>query len=93
VEPFLQGAVAGRGTVTGLMPTYDYACAHCGTFAELRRIADRDRAAYCPKCRDPATRVVAASPHVGGMGSLHERETGDGRYARMRHARGCGCCV
>ena len=75
------------------MPTYDYACPRCGTFAELRRIADRDGAASCPKCGNAAARVVAASPHVGGLGSLHERETGDGRYARMRHATGCGCCA
>jgi putative FmdB family regulatory protein len=75
------------------MPTYDYACARCGTFAELRRIADRDRAADCRKCGDSAMRVIAASPHVGGMRSLHEREAGEGRYPRMRHAGGCGCCV
>jgi putative FmdB family regulatory protein len=75
------------------MPTYDYACARCGTFAELRRIADRDNAASCPQCGDGAQRVAAASPHVGGTRSLHERETSDGRYARMRHAAGCGCCV
>ena len=55
------------------MPTYDYACPRCGAFAELRRIADRDRAAYCPKCGDGAMRLVAASPHVGGLSSLHER--------------------
>jgi putative FmdB family regulatory protein len=75
------------------MPIYDYVCPRCGTFAEIRRIADRDRAADCPTCGDSAARVAVAGPHVGGMSSLHERETGDGRYARMRHAGGCGCCV
>ncbi len=75
------------------MPTYDYACTRCGPFAELRRIADRDSAAACPKCSGTATRVVAVSPHVGGVGALHARETSDGRYARMRHMAGCRCCV
>lgn len=74
------------------MPTYDYACARCGTFAAMRPIAERDRATNCPRCGEAATRLVA-SPHVGGMQSLHERETSDGRYARMRHAAGCGCCT
>jgi putative FmdB family regulatory protein len=75
------------------MPTYDYTCARCGPYSELRRIADRDRGADCPKCGEAVTRVAVASPHVGGLSSLHERETRDGRYARMRHAAGCGCCV
>lgn len=75
------------------MPTYDYACAQCGTFSELRRIADRDRGADCLKCGEAVTRVPLASPHVSGLSSLHERDTQDGRYARMRHAAGCGCCI
>ena len=81
-----------RGTVECAMPTYDYACTSCGTFAATRRIADRDQATDCPKCGRPATRLVS-SPHVGGVQSLHARETSDGRYARMRHAGGCGCCT
>lgn len=58
-----------------------------------RRIADRDRGADCPKCGETVTRVAVASPHVSGLSSLHERDTQDGRYARLRHAAGCGCCV
>ena len=74
------------------MPTYDYACTRCGSFAAMRTIAERDRETACPKCGQAAARLVA-SPHVGGVRALHDRETSDGRYARMRHAGGsCSCC-
>lgn len=73
------------------MPTYDYECTRCGPFAAMRPIAERDRATACPQCGTTAMRLIA-SPHVGGMRMLHDRETSDGRYARMRHGAGCSCC-
>jgi len=84
------------------MPTYDYTCAGCGPFEALRPMADRDRAAACPRCGQGATRRLAAGPAqigAGGVGEARRRLIGrqnralaDGSYPRMRHPLSCGCC-
>lgn len=78
------------------MPTYDYACASCGPFATLRRIADRDLPSECPECRQPAPRVLSQAPSLAGTEAsvrrMQRATYGDGTYPRMRHAAGCGCC-
>jgi putative FmdB family regulatory protein len=81
------------------MPTYEYACASCGPFDALRPIAERDRAADCPGCSQPAPRVLGGGPNLAGLAAATrrtmaagERAAGDGSYPRMRHPAACRCC-
>lgn len=46
------------------MPTYDYACQHCGEFDALRRLADRNLACACPQCGAAAERVITQAPRL-----------------------------
>lgn len=87
------------------MPTYDYACAVCGSFDAIRSIARRDEPADCPGCGQAAPRVLSAPPQLArldaGVRGAHEtnerarhapKSTRDGSYGRLRHPAGCGCC-
>jgi putative FmdB family regulatory protein len=71
------------------MPVYDYECADCGKFEAVRRIAERDEAAACPRCGMTAERVRVGAPALLG-GSSGGAAEGEGGYG-MRH-RGCSCC-
>ncbi len=86
------------------MPTYDYACAHCGGFEALRPSARRDEPAACPDCGAAAPRVLSAAPRLALMPAqtrqamaTNERArhepTSSRDYARLRHPAGCGCCA
>ncbi|MEM5436079.1 zinc ribbon domain-containing protein [Paraburkholderia diazotrophica] len=74
------------------MPVYDYECADCGAFEAVRRIAQRDEAADCPRCGSPAERVRIGAPALlgGSSASSGAASDGEGGYG-MRH-RGCTCC-
>ncbi|SEJ16455.1 FmdB family zinc ribbon protein [Paraburkholderia diazotrophica] len=76
------------------MPVYDYECADCGAFEAVRRIAQRDEAADCPRCGSPAERVRIGAPALLGGSSASASGSaasdGEGGYG-MRH-RGCTCC-
>ncbi|MBN3767859.1 FmdB family zinc ribbon protein [Burkholderia sp. Ac-20365] len=72
------------------MPVYDYECAECGAFEAVRRIADRDEPAGCPRCGTSAERVRVGAPALLGGGSSSGASEGEGGYG-MRH-RGCSCC-
>lgn len=85
------------------MPTYDYACGHCGGFEALRPSGLRDEPAACPDCGSASPRVLSAAPHLALMASGTRRamETNERSrhepvssrdYARLRHPAGCGCC-
>lgn len=90
------------------MPTYDYACAACGQFEAVRRMAERDAACACPSCGADARRLAVGAPGLAHLPAdtrkamdINERarheprsssEGSDGRYGRMRHPSGCGCC-
>ncbi|MEI6002854.1 zinc ribbon domain-containing protein [Paraburkholderia bengalensis] len=71
------------------MPVYDYACAECGAFETVRRIAERDEPAECPRCGASAERVRVGAPALLG-GASEAASEGEGGYG-MRH-RGCSCC-
>ncbi|MGB8170526.1 MAG: FmdB family zinc ribbon protein [Chthoniobacteraceae bacterium] len=51
------------------MPSYEYECATCGTFTEIRPIAERDTPAPCFICEGPAPRVISA-PNLALMNPL-----------------------
>ncbi|MFV0673964.1 zinc ribbon domain-containing protein [Variovorax sp. tm] len=85
------------------MPTYDYACEHCGGFEALRPSGLRDEPAACPDCGSASPRVLSAAPRLALMASGTRRaiETNERArhepvssrdYARLRHPAGCGCC-
>ncbi len=61
------------------MPNYEYECLTCGTFTELRSVADRDLPTPCILCDLPATRVIS-SPNLALMNPV-------GRMAAMRNER------
>ena len=88
------------------MPTYDYACAHCGGFDAIRSLPERDRPATCPDCGADAGRVFVAAPRLALLEAgtrnamaTNERsrhEPGSSRDVahpgRLKHPAGCGCC-
>ena len=85
------------------MPTYDYACGHCGGYEALRPSGQRDEPAACPDCGSASPRVLSAAPRLALMASGTRRaiETNERSrpvpvssrdYARLRHPAGCGCC-
>ena len=86
------------------MPTYDYACEHCGGFDALRSLSQRDEPAACPHCAAPSARVFVSAPRLALMQdgtrsaiALNERARHEPKssrdYARLRHPAGCGCCA
>jgi len=68
------------------MPTYDYECADCGPFSEIRPLAEFDRPQPCPDCAAPAPRLLTA-PALGG--GAQEASAA----AAPAHAGGCACCM
>jgi putative FmdB family regulatory protein len=89
------------------MPTYDYACSHCGGFDALRRVAERDLPAPCPGCGAASPRVWLAAPRLAVLSEAtraaldtNERAANAPRssrdadpYRRLRHPSGCACCT
>jgi putative FmdB family regulatory protein len=86
------------------MPTYDYACEHCGGFEALRPLALRQEPVACPHCDRASPRVLVAMPRLGCLSGtrrqameINERAQhapqSSGSYQRMRHPAGCGCCT
>jgi putative FmdB family regulatory protein len=69
------------------MPTYDYECADCGPFTEVRPMAEFDRPQPCPDCAQPAPRLLTAPALSGGA---TQAATGP---APAAHAGGCACCA
>jgi putative FmdB family regulatory protein len=86
------------------MPTYDYACTHCGDFDALRSLSARNEPAHCPDCGAASQRVFIRAPRLGLLDpstrsalatnerARHEPKS-SGEYPRLRHPAGCGCCL
>jgi putative FmdB family regulatory protein len=68
------------------MPTYDYECADCGPFSEVRPMAEYDHPQPCPDCGQGAPRLLTA-PALGG--GAQEVSAAPARA----HAGGCACCM
>jgi putative FmdB family regulatory protein len=68
------------------MPTYDYECADCGPFTEIRPIAEYDRPQPCPDCGLAAPRLLTAPSLAGGA---QEAVIAPARS----HSGGCACCA
>lgn len=85
------------------MPTYDYACPHCGGFDAFRSLSERNEPAACPDCGTASARVFVTAPRLALMNSgvrnamaVNERSQhapkSSADYQRLRHPPGCGCC-
>jgi putative FmdB family regulatory protein len=70
------------------MPTYDYECADCGPFTEIRPMAEFDRPQPCPDCTLPAPRLLTA-PALGGGA----QQATDNTPSASAHSGGCACCA
>jgi putative FmdB family regulatory protein len=69
------------------MPTYEYECADCGPFNEVRPIAEFDRPQPCPDCAEPAPRLLTLAAIGGGAPAP------SAGVAPAAHAGGCACCM
>jgi len=81
------------------MPMYDYACADCGEFSELRPLAQWRDPADCPQCGAQSGRIVGGAPAVSALSSAmnrahaaNERSANEPRSTRAGHGMNCGCC-
>ena len=83
------------------MPLYEYQCAACGPFTELRAMSERNAPAECPQCAGtcerlislPALRQVSAATYQAH--SRNERSAHEPRTVRREpaagHVHGPGC--
>jgi putative FmdB family regulatory protein len=84
------------------MPTYEYMCAECGPFTEMRPMAESDLGHDCPHCGDAAPRAYLTAPNFSGLST--ERRLAHATNERSAHApvssaatgkshgSGCSCC-
>lgn len=74
------------------MPLYEYRCNDChATFEILRRVAERELSALCPRCESRASmplisRVAASRPAAGGTAVAEAPRSGGGCCGGA-----CGC--
>jgi putative FmdB family regulatory protein len=74
------------------MPLYDYRCASCGNFREIRPMAESGTPRACPSCGTSCARLLSA-PFLAGNdqnGQGGNRRTPQGRVP-WRTACGLGC--
>lgn len=82
------------------MPTYDYACPHCGAFEAVRKIAQRDEPAFCPHCGSASERQLIVAPSFADMPAdrrlamaVNEKASHEPKLSsQYRHRAGCSCC-
>ena len=87
------------------MPIYEYDCATCGDFTQLRPMAERDQPCGCPWCGGESVRVILSAPSLATMSGSQRRAIAANErsanapqtveeYAQSRkHPKGCGCCT
>jgi putative FmdB family regulatory protein len=84
------------------MPVYDYLCARCGPFTDLRRMADCDLPHKCPTCGKDAPRAFLTAPYLAAMSAerrlahaTNERSASSPALLsdlKNAHGAGCRCC-
>jgi putative FmdB family regulatory protein len=72
------------------MPLYNYLCADCGPFDEIRSMSAYEEPEPCPQCGDPAPRQLGAPAVNSASPSAGAPRAPAGRS--LRHRGGCGCC-
>jgi putative FmdB family regulatory protein len=86
------------------MPLYEYQCANCGPFTELRAMKDRNAPADCPSCAQAGERMISlpslrqVSAATRQAHSRNERSAHEPRLVRREsapspagHGHGPGC--
>ena len=80
------------------MPVYDYLCPHCGSFEQLRPLAQSAQDADCPDCGSAAPRMVSAprlsilSPHKRQAHETNERSRHEPRVSKKPSCCAQGTC-
>jgi putative FmdB family regulatory protein len=84
------------------MPVYDYLCAGCGPFTEMRPMAECDLPKDCPRCGEAAPRAFLTAPYCAAMPAerrlvhaTNERSANAPStlsQMKQRHGAGCACC-
>jgi putative FmdB family regulatory protein len=85
------------------MPVYDYLCERCGSFTDMRPMAECDEPKECPRCGGEAPRAFLTAPYFAAMSA--ERRSAHATNERSAHApatlsqmkashgAGCSCCT
>lgn len=81
------------------MPSYDYMCADCGPFTEMRPMAESDLGHECPHCGEEAPRAYLTAPYFSGLSAerrlahaTNERSANAPTLSSKSHGAGCSCC-
>jgi len=84
------------------MPIYEFQCALCGPFGELKPMSEYDQPCPCPDCGTLAPRVLLTAPYLSGMSSrqmntfaINERSSHEPELSSQtgkKHWAGCTCC-
>ena len=84
------------------MPVYDYLCARCGPFTDLRPMAVCDRPHQCPGCGKDAPRAFLTAPYFAAMSAerrlayaTNEKSAASPAVLsnlKNSHGAGCRCC-
>lgn len=78
------------------MPVYDFNCGECGDFRELRSMAERNKPATCPDCKNSARRLILAprlslmNPSLRKAHGVNEKSRHEPNI-RESHSCGSGC--
>jgi putative FmdB family regulatory protein len=85
------------------MPVYDYLCARCGPFTDMRPMADCDLPHDCPSCGKTAPRAFLTAPYFAAMSAerrlahaTNERSAAAPQRlsdVKNAHGVGCRCCT
>lgn len=83
------------------MPLYDYQCAECGPFSEIRPMAESGLPLDCPGCGASAPRALLGAPGLATMSgtaraamATNERSAhAPKRASGHSHGAGCGCAA
>jgi putative FmdB family regulatory protein len=80
------------------MPVYDYLCARCGPFTEMRPMAECDLPHKCPECGKKAPRAFLTAPYLATMSvgrrlaQATNEKSASAPKAFSSHGGGCNCC-
>ena len=76
------------------MPVYDYECARCGPFTEMRPMAECDLPHECPQCGKKVPRAFLTAPYfaTSRLASAASAEAARAPKAFASHGGSCSCC-
>jgi putative FmdB family regulatory protein len=74
------------------MPVYDYLCADCGPFTDMRPMAECELPSGCPDCGSEAPRAFLNAPRIASANAGKRDPNAFYAGSGGSHASGCGCC-